>query len=129
MATYKEIKQAVFLRDKGKCVYCGAEVDNDNFDLEHVHPRSRGGGNSISNLAVSCKKCNVMKYNRTPDEFKEYIKLRIFRPIHNGYYSQSERLLWAFASEEQFDKVCQIFLELEQALSDIEIVFHREKER
>ena len=36
--------------------------------IDHVIPRSRGGGNTWSNLVTCCKKCNQKKRDRTPEE-------------------------------------------------------------
>jgi 5-methylcytosine-specific restriction endonuclease McrA len=41
------------------CVYCGAkEVP---LEVEHIHPRSKGGSNRISNLTLACRPCNQKK--------------------------------------------------------------------
>ncbi|MGH1395118.1 MAG: RNA-guided endonuclease IscB [Trichormus sp.] len=42
-----------------QCVYCG--VQNVPLQVEHIHPRSKGGSNSIANLTLSCEKCNIKK--------------------------------------------------------------------
>jgi len=50
-----------------KCAYCG--VENVPFELEHINPRSRGGSNRVSNLAIACHKCNQEKGNQTAAEY------------------------------------------------------------
>ena len=50
-----------------KCAYCG--VENVPFELEHINPRSRGGSNRVSNLAIACHKCNQAKGNQTAAEY------------------------------------------------------------
>jgi hypothetical protein len=62
----KNIPQAmavdVWLRDGICCRYCGYwEKDRKNFHLDHVHPVSRGGQNTLDNLVVACRKCNMEK--------------------------------------------------------------------
>jgi 5-methylcytosine-specific restriction endonuclease McrA len=49
------------------CVYCGAK--NIPLQIEHINPRSRGGSNRISNLAIACQPCNHKKSNQTATEF------------------------------------------------------------
>ena len=49
------------------CVYCGAK--NVPFQIEHIHPRARGGSNAISNLTLSCGTCNQRKGTQTLEEF------------------------------------------------------------
>ena len=48
--------------------------------LDHVIPKSRGGGNEWTNLATSCFKCNLRKGNRTPDEAKMVMKQKPYVP-------------------------------------------------
>jgi hypothetical protein len=37
--------------------------------MEHVVPKSRGGSNRVSNLAIACKPCNKKKGTLTAEEF------------------------------------------------------------
>lgn len=55
--------------------YCG--VKDVPFQVEHIHPRTKGGSNSISNLTLSCEKCNIKKGTKDIEEFlkKEPAKL------------------------------------------------------
>ena len=57
-------RRAVFARDEHRCQYCGAHADS----IDHVMPRSRGGGNEWENVAAACRPCNLHKRDRTPDE-------------------------------------------------------------
>ncbi len=47
------------------CAYCGAS--GVPLNLDHIHPRSRGGSDRISNLVLACIRCNQAK-NATPIE-------------------------------------------------------------
>lgn len=52
-----------------QCAYCGAkEVP---LQIEHIHPRARGGSNRISNLTLSCEKCNIKKGTK---DIKDFLK-------------------------------------------------------
>lgn len=42
-----------------QCAYCG--VKDVPFQIEHIHPRAKGGSNSITNLTLSCERCNTKK--------------------------------------------------------------------
>lgn len=44
-----------------KCVYCGCDIEPDDWHLDHYHPKAAGGVNVIENLAPSCSVCNQMK--------------------------------------------------------------------
>jgi hypothetical protein len=58
--------QAVARRAGHRCEYCHAPeaVFNFPFEVEHVHPTSRGGADDESNLCLSCRACNLRKGNR-----------------------------------------------------------------
>lgn len=57
-------RRAVFVRDSFQCQYCGAPADN----VDHVLPRSRGGGHTWDNVVAACRPCNTRKENRLPVE-------------------------------------------------------------
>jgi 5-methylcytosine-specific restriction endonuclease McrA len=50
-----------------KCAYC--KKTNVPLEVEHIIPKSRGGSNRVSNMTISCKKCNQNKGNKTAEEF------------------------------------------------------------
>ena len=52
------VKKAVWLRDGGKCVLCGAS-DETHFD--HEIPFSRGGGSTVENVRILCARHNLEK--------------------------------------------------------------------
>lgn len=52
----------VFLRDRFKCQYCGA--DNAVLTFDHVVPRSKGGETNWSNIVAACDDCNLLKGNK-----------------------------------------------------------------
>lgn len=58
----------VLWRDQNQCQYCGTIFKADKLTLDHVIPKSRGGGNTWTNLVTACKKCNQRKGSKTPAE-------------------------------------------------------------
>lgn len=50
-----------------KCAYCSAE--NIPLQIEHIHPKSKGGSNAVSNLALACEPCNKKKGTLSIDVF------------------------------------------------------------
>jgi 5-methylcytosine-specific restriction endonuclease McrA len=42
-----------------ECVYCG--IKDVPLQVEHIQARSKGGSNSVTNLCLSCEKCNLKK--------------------------------------------------------------------
>ena len=61
------IRNYLRVRWDTKCAYCEAEKVPLNVD--HLQPKSRGGSNRISNLALACYPCNIAKANYTIQEF------------------------------------------------------------
>ena len=61
-------RKNILWRDKSQCQYCGVIKQSHDLTFDHVIPRSRGGGNTWSNLVTCCKKCNQKKRDRTPEE-------------------------------------------------------------
>jgi 5-methylcytosine-specific restriction endonuclease McrA len=55
-------RRALFARDGWRCVYCGSA--GGRLTLDHVIPRSRGGGSEWENVVTSCAPCNLRKGNR-----------------------------------------------------------------
>ncbi len=54
-------RRAVFARDGGRCVYCGVAATT----IDHVVPRSRGGGHVWENVVAACTRCNHIKADRS----------------------------------------------------------------
>ncbi len=61
-------RRNLFARDNNRCQYCGDQYPQSQLSLDHVVPRSRGGGNTWENVVCSCLDCNSRKGNRTPKE-------------------------------------------------------------
>ena len=59
-------KQNILKRDRGKCQYCGST--EGPMSIDHVIPRSHGGGETWGNLVCACSRCNNKKSDRTPQE-------------------------------------------------------------
>ncbi len=60
----KITRRAVFARDRWTCQYCGHE--RGNLTVDHVIPRSKGGGSSWDNIVTCCAPCNRRKGDRLP---------------------------------------------------------------
>lgn len=54
----RAVRQAVFERDGGRCVECGAGFD---LQYDHVIPLALGGASTVANLQVLCADCNRRK--------------------------------------------------------------------
>ena len=50
-----------------QCAYCGKK--GIPLQIEHIHPRAKGGTGRISNLTLSCEPCNVAKGTQDIQDF------------------------------------------------------------
>ncbi|MER5621528.1 RNA-guided endonuclease IscB [Streptosporangium sp. NPDC002544] len=64
-----EVREYLLAKWGRVCAYCGKQ--DVPLNLDHIHPRSRGGSDRISNLTLACIPCNQGK-NATPVE--EFLK-------------------------------------------------------
>ncbi len=55
-------------RDGGRCQYTGRRLDPGEGSIDHVLPRSRGGGTTWENCVLSAREVNSRKADRTPEE-------------------------------------------------------------
>jgi len=62
-----EVREYLLAKWGRACVYCGAT--NVPLQVEHIVPKSRGGSDRVSNLALACEPCNRRKNNQTAVEF------------------------------------------------------------
>ena len=69
----------IFKRDAHECQYCGS---NKDLSIDHVMPRSRGGGTNWKNLVTACKPCNARKGDFTPDEANMPLTNQPFKPSY-----------------------------------------------
>ena len=63
-----------------RCCYCGKHFPAPELNLDHVIPRSRGGGTDWSNIVTSCVPCNLRKGNRLPHEAGMRLIVPVARP-------------------------------------------------
>ncbi len=68
MAVRKKDRFEVFKRDSFTCQYCGREAPEVVLQADHIHPKSKGGSDDISNLVTSCWDCNIGKGDRKLDD-------------------------------------------------------------
>ena len=62
------IKQRLYREQKGKCKACGQDFECRNLEIDHIIPKSKGGGDYYENYQLLCGNCNRIKGDR-PMEF------------------------------------------------------------
>lgn len=70
-------RKGILVRDEYTCVYCGVTpgslvknkvLTRQDFSIDHILPRSRGGKDTWTNTACACSACNHRKGSRLPNE-------------------------------------------------------------
>jgi len=69
-------RRGVLRRDNHRCGYCGKAAST----IDHVLPRSRGGGNEWANTVAACGRCNNRKGDRTPSEARMPLLVTPYAP-------------------------------------------------
>lgn len=85
----KNARNAVYARDNHTCHYCGIVLPapellpelnypehGNHLTLDHIIPRSEGGGNNVYNLVTACFECNNERGDREYIEFYSEMKER-----------------------------------------------------
>jgi HNH endonuclease len=71
------------LRAGHRCEYCHAPevVFNFPFEVEHIIPASRGGGDAVGNRALACRSCNLRKAAHISGiDPESQAEIRLFHP-------------------------------------------------
>ncbi len=96
-----EVREYLLNKWDRACAYCG--VVNVPLNIDHIHPKARGGSNRISNLALSCVPCNQGKGAQPIEKFlakqpKVLAKIlaQVKRPLKDAATINSTR--WALFS-------------------------------
>ncbi|RDV84200.1 RNA-guided endonuclease IscB [Ammonifex thiophilus] len=67
-----EVRKYLLEKFGRRCAYCGKE--GVPLEVDHVVPKSRGGTDRVSNLALACRECNQAKGNKLLQEWLEELK-------------------------------------------------------
>jgi 5-methylcytosine-specific restriction endonuclease McrA len=62
-----EVREYLLEKWGRKCAYCDAH--DVPLEIDHIHPKSRGGSDRVSNLTLACRPCNQRKANRDVADF------------------------------------------------------------
>lgn len=58
----------IWIREQGRCAYCGCKLSLRTTTREHVVPRSKGGADTLLNVVAACNACNGEKADRSLKE-------------------------------------------------------------
>lgn len=57
-------KMRIIRRDNYTCQVCGKHLPDNEVEFDHIIPLSKGGSSEVSNIRLTCFKCNRDKSNR-----------------------------------------------------------------
>ena len=69
----ESVKQCLYKNQDGKCNACGGDFECRNLEIDHVVPKSKGGGDYYENYQLLCGSCNRIKGGHP----MEYLRLKI----------------------------------------------------
>ena len=81
-------RRNLFKRDRFMCQYCGCKPKYDALTIDHIVPRSHGGGSTWENCVLACIDCNHTKADRTPEGARMKLKKPPVRPHWSPMYSR-----------------------------------------
>lgn len=70
-------KTSAYNKTGGMCGYCGKDISEGGFTVDHIHPVSNGGTNDISNLLPCCLSCNASKGKRDIEDYRLYAAAKV----------------------------------------------------
>ena len=108
----KKLRFNVFKRDAFTCQYCGSKPPSVVLEVDHIHPVSQGGDDSIDNLITACFDCNRGKSSGLLSAVPQGLEDRAeqLREKHEQIKAY-ERLLKSIKRKEEanIDKVEEVF--------------------
>jgi Restriction endonuclease len=63
-------RKNLYIRDRGRCAYCGKKVSLSGLSFDHVIPRCQGGKTCWENIVLACCRCNTKKGARHPNKYR-----------------------------------------------------------
>ncbi len=81
----KTVKRYIYLREQGRCFYCGKRLTLKNSTLDHYLPRAEEGPGQFYNLVLCCKQCNFFKQAQRPADPEEQMIRLFLRGVEDGF--------------------------------------------
>ena len=76
-------RRNIYARDENKCQYCGKRFPTNELSLDHIIPKSIGGGTTWKNIVCACTGCNAKKGGRTPVQARMKLIAQPVKPRRN----------------------------------------------
>ena len=72
----KSVKERLYKQQNGLCNGCRGEYLIKDFEIDHIIPKTKGGGDYYENYQLLCGNCNKTKNNRPMEYLRIVIKSR-----------------------------------------------------
>lgn len=74
----KSARRLIYQKSNGHCWYCGIYVEDcKKIQVDHFVPHSKGGTHDLSNLVPACESCNKTKRDRSLEQFRSILRIRL----------------------------------------------------
>lgn len=83
----KPSRSSIYKRDDHKCQYCGS---TRSLTIDHIIPRSKGGGDTWENLVVACCSCNTKKGDKLLEHTGMKLLKQPSRPVNSIEFALSK---------------------------------------
>jgi site-specific DNA-methyltransferase (adenine-specific) len=70
------VKERLYKAQKGLCNGCGKEYFIKDFEIDHIIPQAKGGGDYYENYQLLCGNCNKIKGTRPMEYLRKKIQIR-----------------------------------------------------
>ena len=64
MYEYQNVRAYLMVREKGCCQFCSKDFKGQSAHIHHIKPKSKGGSDKTSNLAILHKKCHNILHEK-----------------------------------------------------------------
>lgn len=99
-----KLRERILIEAKGRCALCGRTKHEDQLEIDHIQPISKGGKTIYENLQVLCKKCNATKSNKHNYDFRDVVyetnEACLFCEMEHDRYILENA--YAYAIEDKF---------------------------
>jgi hypothetical protein len=115
-------RDAIYVRDKGRCQYCGCKTPREEMTYDHVLPRRWGGKTSWENIVVACLPCNQKKGDRTPEQAHMTLLTKPVKPSKPLAMAVLFRLKWTEGMPAEWQPYLYWNAELDSSPDGSEVV-------
>ena len=90
------IRYEVLKRAEFRCELCGISAEEKSLEVDHIHPKSLGGKDDLSNYQSLCYSCNASKGNRDSTDFRD---------VNTQYYHRVEGCIFCSAQLHDRERI------------------------